>query len=271
MKAQPLQFSFHNKTYQFKFRIGFFILCAFFFILFCILGNWQLHRYEYKKNLQILFNQHLAASPKTLKQVIDSTDDMQFQTLMVKGVYEPEHTFLLQNQFYHDQLGFDVLTVVRIPDEKKFLLVDRGWISKNKLSCEKKSTASLGEVCSLPASKMQAITFQKIQGYIKLVDTHQFILGKNILDPSASPVVIQKINLDEISQITHQEYFPFILRLNANQVNGYVRDWTIVTVMPERHMAYAVQWFAMAFVLLIAYLCFCCERISTSENSHEKK
>ena len=33
-----------------------------------------------------------------------------------------------------------------------------------------------------------------------------------------------------------------------------VREWPIVVMTPTRHYAYAVQWFAMAFVLLVIYL-----------------
>ena len=31
-------------------------------------------------------------------------------------------------------------------------------------------------------------------------------------------------------------------------------DWPVINVTPEKHTAYAVQWFAMALVLLLLYL-----------------
>jgi cytochrome oxidase assembly protein ShyY1 len=34
--------------------------------------------------------------------------------------------------------------------------------------------------------------------------------------------------------------------LDADAPDGYVRDWQAPTLGPERHVAYAGQWFALA-------------------------
>lgn len=232
-------FHFRQNTYCFKFRRGFSLLCLFLFILCIALGQWQLHRYAYKKTLLATYQKRLHEKPQDF-QIIVSQQDLQFQPVKIAGEYVNSLTMLIQNRFYHDEPGFEVLTPLKISGDKKLLLVDRGWIKNPDI---------------LPVLKKQEIT-----GHIKLLDEYQFILGDNLLQPDKKPYVLQRVDINEISQITHQAFYPFILRLDANQENGFVRDWTIVTVMPARHMAYAIQWFALALVLLIAYLCFCFEK-----------
>jgi surfeit locus 1 family protein len=250
--ARSLQIRFNHKTYSFTFRIGFFLLCSFLFLITCSLGIWQLQRYHFKKTLLDTYQARLTSLPKNFLQLKDPAVNLQFQRVKVQGDYLNELTFLQQNRYYHDQMGYDVITPLRIPGQQKLLLVDRGWIPK-----------SYNQIMT---SIENVNGKQSLVGYIKLLDEYQFILGKNILDPTIKPMLVQKIDVDEISQLMHQSFYPFILRLDASQSHGFIRDWTIATVLPQRHMAYAVQWFALALVLLIAYFGFCCERLESKEN-----
>jgi surfeit locus 1 family protein len=248
--ANNLQFCFHKQTYQLNLKIGFTILCLFFFILFCVLGVWQLHRFSYKKNLLIAYQQRLADQPKSLNEIMQSTDSIQFQPLRVEGYYKNDATLIMQNQFHHGQDGFEIITPLQINNQKKLLLVDRGWVKKTKNGLPK-----------IIAIKEK----QTIIGHVKELNEYQFILGKNILEKTSSYLVIQKVDINELHHATNQDYYPFILRLDASQSNGFVRDWTLSNIMPERHMGYAIQWFIMAFVLVIAYLCFCCEKVKNEK------
>jgi surfeit locus 1 family protein len=37
--------------------------------------------------------------------------------------------------------------------------------------------------------------------------------------------------------------------------NGYVRHWNISTLIsPEKHLAYALQWFGLALVLTVMFI-----------------
>jgi surfeit locus 1 family protein len=245
-----MHFHFRQETYEVKLTKGFFSLCLFFFMVCCILGTWQIYRYHYKKALVFNHEQRLKMLPKPFMLAFGSLTDLQFQPIAADGSYINAMTLLVQNRFHQGQLGYEVLTPLQIKGDKKLLLVDRGWIQKPKDQLLPEIDKALGE--------------QHITGYIKLLNEYQFILGKNILEPSKSPLVIQKIDIKELNQITQQVFYPFILRLNASQPNGFIRDWVITSMVPERHMVYAVQWFAMAIVLCIAYFCFCTERVKKS-------
>jgi cytochrome oxidase assembly protein ShyY1 len=43
------------------------------------------------------------------------------------------------------------------------------------------------------------------------------------------------------------------VRSNSGEPGALDADWKIVNVSPQKHQAYAVQWFAMAFALLVFY------------------
>ncbi len=250
--TKSLRFQFRQVSYVFTFRVGFFALCAAFFILCCALGVWQLHRYHFKQDLLATYQKQLNALPQPFLQVVNSKNNLQFRSVVVEGAYLNALTVLLQNRFHADQVGFEVITPLQIQGEKKLLLVNRGWVPK------------LSNQAAPVIENVHGV--QHIKGYIKLVDEHQFILGKNMLNANISPRMMQKIDIDELSRVTQQPFYPFILRLDASSANGFVRDWVINVMPPERHMAYAVQWFFMALVLLLAYLGFCCHKV----NEHAK-
>jgi surfeit locus 1 family protein len=247
-----LQFSLLKRTYVFTFRLGIFLFWLFFFILFCKLGFWQLHRAHYKKELLQNYHQRLTAEPTPLTKLAQHpiNDLLQFKTVELQAQYLNHSTMFVQNQFYQDQPGYEVLTPVQIAGNQKLLLVDRGWVAQ---------TQNL-----LPPPLQEVNGLQYISGYIKLLNEYQFTLGENILYPKRSPLIMQKIDIEEITRLTHRQYYPFILRLNSPKY-GFIRHWTITTMSPERHTGYAVQWFAMALALLIAYLCFTMERVKNNE------
>jgi len=245
-----MQLQLGQRSFQFKFSIGFSFLCLFFVGLFLILGGWQLQRYHYKKDLLLAYQQRQLSTPKTLAEITEP-NAFPFQPVTVKGNYINSLTMLVQNQFYKDQLGFEVLTPLHITDDVPLLLIDRGWIPASS------GTPVIADV----------LEPQDIVGVIKLLNEYQFTLGENILKPNEMPLVMQKMDIDEISRLTGRSFYPFILRLNESAPHGFVRHWVITSVMPERHMGYAIQWVVMALVLLVAYLAYCFERVVPLEQA----
>ena len=64
------------------------------------------------------------------------------------------------------------------------------------------------------------------------------------------PRVVQRVELDRIQEQLGKPLLPFVLRLSPASDHGYGRDWQIRTgLTPERHVGYAVQWFALAAAL----------------------
>ncbi|MDX1901016.1 MAG: SURF1 family protein [Gammaproteobacteria bacterium] len=222
-----------------KIKLFMFWLC--FVALFVALGYWQLCRYQFKKDLLNDSKERLISAPVALKSV--TKNPLEFQHVIVAGRYLNDEIILVQDQFFHHRLGFEVLTVFQIPNESEYLLVDRGWVP----------VLENGQLPVISPVKNE----QRLIGHLRTFHEYQFILGKNILNPTVKPLVIQKVDVPELSHVLNKPLYPFILRLDANMPNGFAREWVITTVLPERHLGYAVQWFLMAIVLLIASIYFC--------------
>lgn len=248
-----MRFHYKTQVYSIKINKGFLSLCLFFFSLCCLLGGWQLHRFHHKKMLVRSYEGRLKELPKPLEFLSEKMDEIQFQPITAEGDYINELSMFIQNRMHENKQGFEVLTPLRIRNNDKLLLVNRGWVEKPK-------GQTLPTLLSLKG-------IQHIVGYIKRVDEYQFILGKNILEPVTYPLVMQKIDMNEISRLTGQPFYPFIVRLDPAVQNGFVRDWVISVIPPERHRMYAVQWFSFAFILLLAYFGFCIERVRESDNA----
>jgi len=45
-----------------------------------------------------------------------------------------------------------------------------------------------------------------------------------------------------------------VLILEENHPAAYTVKWQIVMMSPEKHNAYAIQWFALALTLLVLFL-----------------
>jgi surfeit locus 1 family protein len=57
------------------------------------------------------------------------------------------------------------------------------------------------------------------------------------------------------------ELQPVVVLLAPDSPYGFVREWQPAPTGSERHLAYAVQWFAMALMLLIIYLVISTRRV----------
>ena len=65
------------------------------------------------------------------------------------------------------------------------------------------------------------------------------------------PVLIQALDLDEMSATAALNFVSVVGLLSPEAENGFVRQWEPYTVSIERHVGYAIQWFLMALVLAI--------------------
>lgn len=214
------------------------------FTVFCLLislGFWQLYRYHYKKDLLNQYQSAVIAQPLSLSK-INTLNDIRFQHIKTSGYYLNNKTMLLQHRFYNSKVGFEVLTPFRVKNDNKVVLVNRGWVPMQ----QNRKPPSINAVTGL----------QRITGYIKVLDKHHFILGKNILNTSQWPLKMQKVDFKKLSDLTQLRFYPFILRLDSNQPHGYIRKWQPINMTPARHLGYAIQWFAMALALLIAFFFF---------------
>ena len=205
------------------------------FLLF--LGFWQLHRADEKEQILAAAKAHTEMQPT--RWTAEFSRPQVYQRVVLEGVYDQE-TLFLDNQYYHHQFGYDVLHPFQMTDGR-WVLIDRGWIP-----------VSVSDRTHLPSVLISQGT-QRLEGYVYYPSDKSMILGEWLDLKQGHRFLVEKLDISATEKLLHHHLMPFIIRLDKPKEPGYVRDWPLVSMAPNRHVAYAVQWFLMAFVLVVIY------------------
>ncbi len=200
------------------------------------LGMWQWHRADYKRGLQKAYAEQSDTSPLSLAEALSDPEGRRYFPLSISGHYLADRQFLVDNQFYQHQLGYYVLTPF-VTDDGKTLLVNRGWVAR-----EAAGKIQLGE------------GHLRLKGRVGTAPAKTFLLGENIYPGSTWPKTIQAIKLPDLSASLNTPLEPVILLLSPLAANGFTREWQPQGLTPEKHMGYAVQWFAFATLLMVLFV-----------------
>ncbi len=209
-------------------------------VLLC-LGYWQVERAEEKQ--QLIAQQQ--AQLKTVLPLTQTTPDkvaqQRYKTVQITGYYDTTQQILCDNQIVKGKAGYFVLTPFIVKGGKKAVLVNRGWLPANP---DRKI---------LPAIAMkQSPTL--IVGRINAFPSVGIKLNNADVPSATSPMVVQIINSELLAKKLGYPLFSFQVELDKNAPEGYAREWLKNTLMlPEQHIAYAVQWFSLAFTLSLLF------------------
>ena len=112
-----------------KFKPGKRITVFFIFFagLFFSLGLWQIERGQAKTVIISEFNSNLKEQPKYL-----NNDSKKWDRVFVEGRWDKSKQILIDNIIHKGIAGYKVLTPLEIEGQDKLILVDRGWIKRNK-------------------------------------------------------------------------------------------------------------------------------------------
>jgi surfeit locus 1 family protein len=212
--------------------------------LFLALGVWQLQRAEQKREWRAMLEQNLRAQPVQIMALDEarafSLPNAAGRTVQVTGHFDSNHQYLVDNQIDNGKSGYWVLTPLQLRD-RETILVNRGWIAAGQ------DRTVLPEVAV-------ADTEITVQG--RLTRPYRPVL----LLPNANPerlapgrTRLQHVDVVALEQELGPALFPLILELDASSPVGYARHWSLPVINAERHTAYAVQWFALAFLLVMIH------------------
>lgn len=205
------------------------------------LGKWQLDRAAWK---QALIDRELEIShqsPQPLLDVLASGGVLDFRPVVASGRYDLDRQLLLDNRIHQGRPGYQVLTPLRLDATNNIVLVNRGWLPLGRSRAE--LPALPGPDGVIPVSGTLARLPEKI-----------FRLGDAEEPMSGWPQVIQHVEISTIEQRLGTAILPVILQLGSEQPHGFSRDWKpVYGVGPEKHTAYAMQWFTLALVLMAIY------------------
>lgn len=93
-----------------------------------------------------------------------------------------------------------------------------------------------------------------MQGSVYFPSKNQWVLGPAVEEKGDKTIILERLDEQLVSQILQKTVYPFIIRLDKKDTQGFVREWETVSMQPSRHLGYALQWFSMAFVILILFV-----------------
>lgn len=211
-------------------------------ILLLSLGFWQLDRAAQKRALLEAYADRPADAPLQITPGFVPDADWRYRRAEVVGEYVAERQFLLDNRVYRGRVGYQVLTPVRLARSEYAILVNRGWVPQGATRAD------------LPAVPVPSGEGLRIEGLIDIPSDKVFVLGEGEDRDPGWPKVLQQIRFELHAEQLGVRLLPVILLLAEDQPGGFVRDWNPIVIGPEKHVGYAVQWFALAAVLSILYL-----------------
>ncbi len=212
------------------------------------LGFWQLSRYEQKLLLEQAYESRHALEPLTLPKVQHHQDPV-YLPFTVSGRYDPDRYFLLDNQVFQGEAGYE-LFMPFLSDHGVWLLIDRGWIAAGDREL-------LPEVITDPGHLILSGFAYKPQG-------KPFLLAEDIWE-EGWPKRIQALDPMKISEAIESVMPDFFMVLKAGQPGAEQMRPMVINLKSEKHLGYAFQWFAMALVLLLLYGF---QMIRASKNKH---
>lgn len=212
------------------------------FILLMNLGNWQLNRAAEKARQGELIRARTEEPVLNLKEITNfSTAEFLYRRIKLAGHYINDHQYLLDNRTLHGVAGFHVVTPFILDQDDRIVLVNRGWIPLHAREIDRIDI----NVSSVPTM---------INGTVKPIPKSFLLDEEEKL--TTWPRIVQALDLGKFETELQLDVIPVLVELDPRDPGGYSREWSDLTVNKDRHMAYAVQWFAMAILLVILYLGF---------------
>lgn len=203
------------------------------------LAIWQLERAEYKQDLLASW-EHAPA----LDLGSAGADTPRFARLEGRGHFDLERHILLDNQTLQSRHGVHVYTPLTREEDGRIFLVNRGWLP------------FADGRRALPVDIPTPDGIIEIRGVLNDPPRVGLQLGRAAaLDETAWPNLMTYFDIERVRDVLGPEVDGRIIQLDPGHPAGFEgRDRPVVTMGPERHRAYAFQWFLIALAVFVIWL-----------------
>lgn len=210
-------------------------------VLLVSLGRWQLRRADEK---QALIDRFVAGADTTLRVDARTTPLPRYQHLEARGRYDSGAQVLIDNMVGVDgRAGYYVITPLAL-NGGGWLLVNRGWVPVGA------SRSQLPDVGVGGGERL-------VRGRADHLPSPGIRMGNPAQLVPPFPIVAnfpQSADFRGLLQARPLAAAAEVVLLDRGEPDGYVRLWSAPGVPPMRHLAYAVQWFALAATLLVIFV-----------------
>jgi cytochrome oxidase assembly protein ShyY1 len=202
------------------------------------LGSWQLQRGDEKQQIVDHHTRNQQLSPVVTTEELASGEDQQYRLAWIRAKVDNQRVIILDNKVKNGRPGYEILQSVTLSGEREKLLINRGWVEASLDRDILPSIAPIeGEV--------------QLRGYLYRALKGGYRLDDGIRQVQDWPSRVGWITLERAEELFNESFMPYQLRLDQDSIGALKTGWATVAVQPEKHVGYAVQWFAMAITLLI--------------------
>ncbi len=207
----------------------------------CALGTWQLQRMHQKEAM--LASVATVLRERTPQPLAFASDEARAQTYdwaAGEGRFLPQPAWLLDNQQREGRPGVRVFRMFQPAGNAMPLLVEMGWLP-------------VGPARQMPVVGAAPAGVIAIRGLLLPPPSGGLLAGaeSRTSDGEHLLIAIDPARIADHSGVAR--IAPRVLRLDPDLPLGHTRDLNVLpnTLPPERHLGYAVQWFALAAAVLI--------------------
>ena len=210
-------------------------------IVACLqLGFWQQQRAEYKQTRLSQWEQAPTLLQPNAQQMRQAAP---FSNVELTGRFDPSRHILLDNQTRNNHPGVHVFVPFELSTQGTTVLVNRGWQPYDRHTQQ-------GPDYLTPTEEIT------LSGRLSPPPKVGLQLGQAApLDPVNWPNLMTYFDLEKIQTVLGPEIFEQVLLLDPDSQYHFTQDlWPEVNMGPDRHTAYAFQWFSIAAVILLIWL-----------------
>ncbi|TCS41000.1 cytochrome oxidase assembly protein ShyY1 [Reinekea marinisedimentorum] len=209
------------------------LFTGFFLPLFIVLGFWQLSRAEQKAQWFAELNR----APVSFNEMIFNEQSLYKNTLLSAQPMS-ETVFLLDNKTHNGQVGYEHWCLFNTG--RGVVAGSLGWVAGFA------DRSQLPQVnCKLALNNQPATLRTPPQNPL-------FSEQANSLHSSQSNIwIVQALSSDWLQPFTGE---PVVAFVQLNNLPSAINIWQPSTITPEKHLAYAIQWFAMAAALAAMFI-----------------
>lgn len=198
---------------------------------FVSLGLWQWRKAETKTHLQMELDARSHDAAVVMPTSPADGEALRYRRVILRGTFDADRQFLLDNQPHNEQAGYHVITSLQIQGSAMHVLVNRGWLPAP-------ADHRIQPVAEVPGGEVE------LTGIAVMPPSRFFNL---MPQPSSGwETVWQNLDLERFRQAVSYPLQPVIVLLDPTAPGGYIRQWPRPDERAERHRSYALQWFGFA-------------------------
>ena len=218
-------------------------------VIMVMLGNWQLHRYDERTDVNARVDAGAAAAPAPLASVLTPpsatgtpgprpADDAAWSKVTAAGRYDTANEILVRGRTVGGQVGYEVVTPLLL-DDGTAVLVDRGWIPP-----------APGGATAEPAVPPAPGGRVTVEGRVHASESRP-----GPIERRDGRIQVRRVALDQLAgELPYPVYGGYVL-LTAQTPPA---DPAFVAIPVEHESAlqnggYAIQWWMFAAMALAAY------------------